>query len=114
MTLTQRTNSSNSATSVYSPNSVIPLERCDSDEVPEADTLSSLLINHLKNVLASENLPKNKKIQLLTVLPPNWSYRTITDTFPVTWRLVAAARSILQEEGILGNPNLKAGIFMKK
>lgn len=98
--MNKRTKSSGSATSIYTPSEIDPLEKMDSDiSVPnDVNALTFSLLDHMKNQLTSDKLKRSEKIQILTILPPDWSYKTIENTFGVNSRFVKTAKSVLEEK----------------
>lgn len=114
--MSQRTNSSKytvSSTS-YNPSEINPLETIDSDISIPDNYLQLSLFHHIKSLLASKDVPRNKKIQILTLLPPQWTYQTIEDNFELNWRIVNISKIVLEERGILGTPDLRKGTCLKK
>lgn len=111
--MSQRTDSSKSTVSSasYQPSEINPLEKIDSDiDIPDnANNLHLSVSNNIESILASEELPRDKKIQILTLLPEQWTFKTIADNFDQSWRIIKIAKTVLAEKGVLETPDLKRG-----
>lgn len=104
-----------SASTFNTPNEVLTPSETDSTlgTVDNAITLQSSLFNHLKEQLARGDLSRIQKIQMLTLLPPEWSYRTIQENFEnVSLRMIATSKSLYKDNGVLSTPDLKQGRFI--
>lgn len=111
--LSQGSSSTNSQSSQeQSQLNPLSLNSNSSESQPQNDTrtLSERFFDHIREQMSSGELSRTQKIQLLTLVPPDWSLKTIQDNLPdATWRMVKAAKEILNEKGILGTPNLRKG-----
>lgn len=101
--------SSSQSTDVYMPSR----PRSSDTEVSvqsSSNTLQSSLFLHIKNLLESEDVSRERKIQILTLLPPNWSYDSIMDHFQgVNWRMIKTSKYLLTNKEILGVIDHKIG-----
>lgn len=83
--------------------------RCSQPEPePEAEvdtsdeiTPSSELLDNLKRVFHSGDCTREKKIQILTLLPQSWGLAKIQEHFEVTKYMITQARTIRENNGIL-------------
>jgi len=51
----------------------------------------------------------SEKVQVLTVLPENWSVENIQAHFKTSVRMITKAKSLAKEKGIMSTPNKKGG-----
>ena len=63
------------------------------------------MFDDLKNLCKRET--KQKKIQILTLVPESWSRQKIAEEFGVTIHMVRTARKLKEEKGILALPDPK-------
>ena len=52
---------------------------------------------------------RSEKIQILTILPKNWSIRQIEQKFKVTHWMAQTAKNLQVERGVMASPNPKPG-----
>ena len=72
------------------------------------DDAECTIIAQLKDKFHS-SIKRSEKVQILTVLPKNWSIKRIVEEFGATNYMARQAKKIAQEKGILSSPNLKPG-----
>lgn len=112
----QESSESTKSTSMSNtPNEILTPSDADStlSTLENDTTVQSLLYNHLKEQLAREDLSRIKKIQILTLLPPQLSYRTIQENFEnVSLRMIKKSKSLYEDQGVLSTPDLKQGRFI--
>lgn len=105
--------SQNSGSSINESNYQPSVGKTDSDlSMPEnVKLLSDSLFEHIKKLLCCNDTTRSTKIQILTLLPPDWSRFRILESFKgVTWRMAETAIDIRETRGLLGLPDEKRGI----
>lgn len=68
----------------------------------------SEMISQLKEKF-HETKNQSEKIRILTVLPKSWSQRKIASEFGTTRHTAAVAKKLVEEKGVLSDPNPKKG-----
>lgn len=100
--------SSETSSSIYSPGK--EYSQSDSDISPSPQEKSAALLNFFKLQLESDNNTRTKKIQMLTMLPPSWTYASIQDSFPkISNDMIKSSKDLYKEKGILSSPNIRKG-----
>lgn len=67
------------------------------------------MVAELKEKFHDEKTSTAEKIQILTVMPPNWSVEKIVRVMGATKYLVGKAKQLYHSEGILATPAPKIG-----
>lgn len=68
------------------------------------------VILRLKHKFHDGQLSNSNKIQILTILPPEWSVQKICENMETSPYLVKKAKQLFQEDGILSTPAKKKGM----
>lgn len=68
------------------------------------------LIHTLKEKFHRNETNKANKLQILTLLPPDWSAKMISRTMGTTIYMAKSSKKLVQGKGILSLPNAKHGI----
>jgi hypothetical protein len=76
---------------------------------PSRDVDCLEMINQLKEKFKNENTKRSEQIQILTILPKSWSIRKMASEFNTTRHTASIAKKIVEEKGVLSNPNPKGG-----
>ena len=79
-----------------------------------ADVDGLEIINQLKEKFKKENINRSEKIKILTVLPKSWSIRKIASEFNTTRHTASIAKKIVEEKGVLSDPNPRDGKRIKQ
>lgn len=91
------------------------LFRLDNDSQPDQNinlTDFQNLIDRLKIKFNDESTSTGQKIQILTLLPSEWSERKICDVMNSSRYMVQVAKKLSKTVGILSKPETKLGIVM--
>lgn len=83
------------------------LEKKSEDGILAQEFLDTIEI--LKNKFHDKETTKNEKIQILTLLPSNWSTYKVCSTMEASKDIVNVSKSLRERRGILSLPDSKPG-----
>ncbi|CAD6227291.1 GSCOCG00006079001-RA-CDS, partial [Cotesia congregata] len=67
------------------------------------------ILENLKDKFKAENTPQTLKVQILTLLPSDWSINKICDVMGATKHMAILSKSLKERKGILSEPEKKQG-----
>ncbi|CAG5079160.1 Protein of unknown function [Cotesia congregata] len=65
------------------------------------------ILENLKDKFKAENTPQTLKVQILTLLPSDWSINKICDVMGATKHMAILSKSLKERKGILSEPEKK-------
>lgn len=69
------------------------------------------MLNTFKQKFHEEETTKTQKIQLLTLLPMDWSLKKVSDIMGASDYMIRQAKELVRTEGILSTPASKLGLY---
>lgn len=83
------------------------LEQKTDDQILAQEFLDT--IEHLKKKFHDKEITQKEKIQILTLLPPDWSVYKVCNIMEATKDIVKVSKSLRERRGILSLPDSKPG-----
>lgn len=90
------------------------LSLTDEDPVDDDGENFRALIKLLQDKFNDKKTEKSLKIQILTLLPEQWSERRICETMNTSRHMSRVAKALVEEKGLLSVPESKLGIYSIK
>lgn len=89
-------------------------ESIDDESIDDDAANFRSLIEKLHDKFNDKDTEKSVKIQILTLLPENWSERHICEVMNTSRHWSRVAKNLVEEKGILSTPESKLGMYSIK